>query len=129
MGFFFWTISLSNSLVKKKKLFPDIKFIIGVGTWVCFWLDLWCRDSCLRDLFPELFTLTVDKNASIASCLGDSAEWGAWYRNPQFSKPFQDWGLESMENLLDLFYSSLPSSQGKDQVSWKLTKSGKFDVW
>jgi hypothetical protein len=24
MGFFFWTISLSNSLVKKKKLFPDI---------------------------------------------------------------------------------------------------------
>jgi hypothetical protein len=33
-----------------------------------------------------------------------------------------------MENVLDLFYSSLPSSQGKDQVSWKLTKSGKFDV-
>lgn len=31
-----------------------------------FWHDRWCGDFPLKDLFPRLYVLTVDKNAFVA---------------------------------------------------------------
>ena len=32
-----------------------------------------------------------------------------------------------MENHFELLYSNFPSTQGEDQISWNLTKNGKFE--
>ncbi|KAF5467197.1 hypothetical protein F2P56_017049 [Juglans regia] len=44
-------------------------FVVGDGLRVCFWLDIWCGNHCLRDTFPTIFVLARVKEASIADLL------------------------------------------------------------
>ncbi|RVW62021.1 hypothetical protein CK203_062421 [Vitis vinifera] len=37
-------------------------FIVGNGRKVKFWKDLWCEDQALKDAFPNLFRLAVNKD-------------------------------------------------------------------
>ena len=74
-----------------------------------------CGDSCLK----YLFTLALDKNASMASYLV-----GMGNRLRQV----QDWETELVENLFDLLYSNFPSTQGENRLPWTLRKNGKCDV-
>ena len=39
-----------------------------------FWKDLWCEDRTLKDIFPTLFLLAIDKDGLCVKCLG--GEWG-----------------------------------------------------
>ena len=78
-----------------------------------------CGDSCLKYLFPDLFTLALDKNASMASYLV-----GMGNRVRQV----QDWETELVENLFDLLYSNFYSTQGENRLPWTLRKNGKCDV-
>lgn len=41
------------------------KFVIGDGSHFHFWCDPWRMDCSLKDLFPYLFRLTMEKGASI----------------------------------------------------------------
>ena len=58
---------------------------VGDGSCVHFWYDLWCVDSPFKDLFPDFFRLTVDKEVSIASYLVNEGDRSIWSWNPQFS--------------------------------------------
>lgn len=37
------------------------------GSRIWFWHETWCGDSCLKDSFPDLFVLAMNKNALLAS--------------------------------------------------------------
>lgn len=50
------------------------------GTRVRFWHDTWFN-LVFKDVFPELYRIVVDKNASTASYLNGRQSW-----NPQFNK-------------------------------------------
>jgi len=43
--------------------FPDV----GVGSSILFWHDRWCQEGPLRDLFPSLYVLVVNIDATIAN--------------------------------------------------------------
>ena len=45
---------------------PRVGFIVGNGRRVQFWKDAWCREVALCTLFPSLFALAVQKEASVA---------------------------------------------------------------
>ena len=38
-------------------------FTIGFGNMVKLWKNRWCRDSSLRESFPELYSITSSKDA------------------------------------------------------------------
>jgi len=48
------------------KIFNHFSFEVGVGSSIFFWHDRWCQDGTMRDLFPSLYVLTVNKDATIA---------------------------------------------------------------
>ena len=38
------------------------RLIVGNGRKVKFWKDLWCEDQALKDAFPNLFRLAINKD-------------------------------------------------------------------
>ena len=38
------------------------RFIVGNGRKVKFWKDLWCEDQTLKEAFPNIFRLVVNKD-------------------------------------------------------------------
>ena len=43
-----------------------VKFVSGEGTKICFWDDVWCGDSALKEEFLGLFIIASFKEASFA---------------------------------------------------------------
>ena len=59
-------------------------FTIGFGNMVKFWKNRWCRDSSLRESFPELYSITSSKDAWVS----DLWEDGGW--SPRFMRQLHD---------------------------------------
>ncbi|RVX08611.1 Pre-mRNA-splicing factor syf1 [Vitis vinifera] len=57
-------------------------FRVGLGNKVKFWKDGWCEDLPLRDVFPNLFSITFSKDAQMV----DVWDNGSW--NPRRADPF-----------------------------------------
>ena len=70
-------------------------FIVRNGRKVKFWKDLWCKDQTLKEAFPNLYQLAVDKDELVSNAWEGSREPGCW--NPHFSRHFNDWKLEELE--------------------------------
>jgi hypothetical protein len=54
------------------------RFVVGYGSKISFWHDLWCRDTTLKEAFPALFGIARLKDAVVADnleLLGDSLQW------------------------------------------------------
>lgn len=46
-----------------------MSFSVGHGTRVCFWLNQWCGDGTLKDVFTFLYGIARDKGATVADYL------------------------------------------------------------
>jgi hypothetical protein len=53
-------------------------------------------ERALKDLFPDLFLLSLVKDAIVASYIERMGEGGAHHWNPTFMHAIQDWALESV---------------------------------
>ncbi|RVW81120.1 hypothetical protein CK203_044688 [Vitis vinifera] len=60
------------------------RLIVGNGRKVKFWKDLWCEDQALKDAFPNLFKLAVNKDQWVCDAWEEGGEAGSW--NPLFSR-------------------------------------------
>ena len=47
---------------------------------VRFWHDIWCGAQLLKDFFLELFSIVLNKDASVHSCLVVNEEGGGGCR-------------------------------------------------
>ncbi|RVW43704.1 hypothetical protein CK203_080516 [Vitis vinifera] len=74
---------------------------IGNGKRVKFWKDLWCEDQTLKDVFPTLFLLVVDKEGWVSDAWEESGELGCW--SPRFSRHLNDWEMGEVEALFRNF--------------------------
>ena len=55
-------IGLWKDIIKESNWVKENwRFIVGNGTRIRFWLDLWCGNAPLRHSFPILFNLAVNK--------------------------------------------------------------------
>ena len=103
-----------------------LKFKVGDGSQTRFWSDEWCGGLPLKELFPDLYQITRDKEAFVANHLrihNDQIHW-----EMDFIPTFHDWELESISNFFDLLYSVSPKVQGEDQICWKPSASKVFQV-
>jgi hypothetical protein len=92
------------------QLHKFLELKVGDGSRIPFWSDVWCGGSPLKDLFPDLYPITRDKEALVAKHLrirNDKIHWEL-----DFIRSIHDWELESISNFLDLLYSASPKGQG-----------------
>ena len=43
----------------------NMVFLVGKGTKIKFWIDIWCTGITLSHCFPHLFVMTVHRNATV----------------------------------------------------------------
>ncbi|KAJ9705958.1 hypothetical protein PVL29_003867 [Vitis rotundifolia] len=103
----------------------NLMFKVGKGTRVSFWTDHWCGDTALSLMFPQLFTLSVQRNATVKDVWDSSLGQGGW--NLIFSRDFNDWELDLIGDLLILLRDFRTSSE-EDSVFWKEGNHDTFRV-
>ncbi|GKB32627.1 RNA-directed DNA polymerase, eukaryota, partial [Tanacetum coccineum] len=101
------------SLVKKK---------VGNGEATSFWNDVWLGDFPLKQTYPRLYFMELDKHVSVASKLRANSLISSFRRSPRS-------GIEEEQLLLLISNTSsviLPNIS--DRWSWLLDPSGDFSV-
>ena len=102
-----------------------MQFKVGKGTKIKFWTDHWCGNAALSQIFPQLFSLAVQRNAMVNEVWDSSFGHGGW--NLRFSRDFNDWELDLIGELLNLLRDCRVSLE-EDSVFWKGGGSGIFGV-
>ena len=46
-----------------------VDFEVGIGDRIHFWIDTWCGDRPLKDVFPDLYACASNHQATIDSIL------------------------------------------------------------
>ncbi|RVX19454.1 LINE-1 reverse transcriptase-like [Vitis vinifera] len=82
----------------------NMGFIVGKGSKINFWTDVWCKGTRLSQIFPHLFAMAAHRNATVEEM---------WDQN--------------FGNLLHVLRDYKPSME-EDSVCWKGGRNGKFRV-
>ena len=80
-----------------------IRLIPSNGSRISFWEKVWCGNSSLKEVFPGLYSLASNKEASIADnidLLSGSHQW-----NISFLCSLNDWEVDDMVSFYSLLYS------------------------
>ncbi|XP_075665589.1 uncharacterized protein LOC142635288 [Castanea sativa] len=112
----------------KEDFSKNIRFEIGAGDRVKLWTDQWCGDSPFHLIFPSVYEIASNKEASVASSLDRLGieERRSW--SVQFIQRPNDWEMGGVEEFLRTLASNLPPNENGDRLRWKLTKNGVFNV-
>ena len=101
--------------------------MVGDGTWLKFWHDRWCGDMPLKEVYPEFFSIALDRNVSVVADLMSHGN-GMIHWDVLFTRSVQDWELESISSFMDLLYSTSVQGAGEDMLSWGNPDSKVFTV-
>ena len=99
---------------------------MGDGQRVKFWQDWWYGDRALNAVFPELFTISQDKEASVADLM--SFPNGRLHWDFHFVRNVNNWELESLTSFKDLLYSCHMEGVGEDRMGWRNRATKGFTV-
>lgn len=79
------------------------RHLMGDGTKIRFQHNTWCIDRTLKEVYRKLFRISCCKEASIADLcqVNNGIPW--W--SSTFTRLVQDWEVETVPSLLNLFYS------------------------
>nr|GEV51768.1 RNA-directed DNA polymerase, eukaryota [Tanacetum cinerariifolium] len=105
----------------RSKLIRSIWRQIGDGTNSSFWMDIWKGDSTLRDAFPRMFALELDKQISVDEKM-------AGHVANSFRRLVRG-GIEQQQ-IMDLisYIDSVSLSSSKDRWVCNISGDGKFSV-
>jgi len=105
------------------RFYQVFSFRVGVGSSISFWHDRWCEESPLRDLFPSLYVLAVNRDASIADYYQRGPGCVVW--SPVFiHDAFVDDILTSFLNKLNEVTPQDSTEDSTETVSWDLNSKG-----
>ena len=78
----------------------------------------------MKDAFPNLFWLAVNKDGWVFDAWEEGGEVGSW--NPLFSRHFNDWEMEEVEGLFWKLHDLVLNRDVEDVLSWKNSKNNSF---
>jgi hypothetical protein len=68
-----------------------LSYEVGDSSLISFWHDVWCEIEPLKLSFPELNSISRNKEASVSNYLDLSSSFIHW--NPSFIRAAHDWEL------------------------------------
>jgi hypothetical protein len=77
--------------------------ILGNGSRIRFWDDVWCGEMPLKEAFPFLYGIACDKNAPVAANL--VSESGSIKWDVSFIRAAHDWEVDVLASFFNLLYS------------------------
>ena len=99
---------------------------VGDGTCVKFWVDVWCRDRPLKEVFPDLYNISRTRDASVSDVLCYAN--GRIFLDLKFRHLVNDQESQSLDLCMVLIYSTKVRGVGFDKLSWKPANSRGFVV-
>ena len=107
------------------KFFYTYRFVVGDGTRICFWEDLWWGDQSFCLQFPRLFRITTTKTCPISAILGNntSLSWNLVFRRNLTDEEIVD--LERLKSLFSFVHLTLSVLDAK---AWILSSCRIFSV-
>jgi hypothetical protein len=102
------------------------RFVVGDGTKISFWHDLWCGDMTLKIAFPALFGIVRVEDASVADnleVLGGSNQW-----NMSFTREAHNWEVDVFASFLQALHLVKVRRGSEDKLRWVSSKKGLFKV-
>jgi hypothetical protein len=97
---------------------------LGNGVTTSFWLDCWVGDSPLKDRFPRLFSISIQKEATVAD-VWDGTDIGRW--NFNWRRRLFVWEETLKEELVGVL-QSISLTAEEDKWSWTIDSNGGFSV-
>ncbi|CAL5363617.1 unnamed protein product [Camellia sinensis] len=105
----------------------NVQVKVRDGRSTNFWKDKWCNNLCLKDEFPILFRLVLEKNETLRSMYDRKVASGDW--NFNLRRRLFEWEDREVSRLKVMLQSvtGLGDDQ-EDNVSWLAGGSGQFSV-
>ncbi|XP_039064927.1 uncharacterized protein LOC120210230 [Hibiscus syriacus] len=104
----------------------QFKVRVGNGERIRFWFDSWTLDFPLKDVFPRLFVLSLNRD-------GKLNEYGQfrssiWLWHVQLRRNLSDWELSQFTDLLAIIHNITLSSELSDGLVWRGNGEGIYSV-
>ncbi|WMV13212.1 hypothetical protein MTR67_006597 [Solanum verrucosum] len=98
------------------------KTCAGDGGKTLFWEEVWAGQASLKASFPELFSLSLQKVATVKE-MRDAQGW-----NLKFRRPLNDWEVNRMVEFLNILERYKELSNREDKLLWAPDTQGRFSV-
>nr|GEX61770.1 RNA-directed DNA polymerase, eukaryota, reverse transcriptase zinc-binding domain protein [Tanacetum cinerariifolium] len=95
---------------------------IGNGLNTSFWEDRWRGEQRLKEVFPHIYALEINKHISVAFKFKQTSLFSSLRRMPRSGIESEQWDhlLDSLEGVM--------LSPSEDRWSWDLNGSGEFSI-
>lgn len=114
-----------NSL--KEFYLNNFQLKVGDGRRIRFWPDIWCQSACLKDEFPTLYRLSLDKEESLRILDDKKSTMGGWFF--AFRRELYEWEKQELARLLDyLLEAPVVCPECVDRPIWSASSSGVLNV-
>lgn len=90
-----------------------IDFKTGNGRKISFWQDKWLGHLPLRELFPVIYRLVLDKEFTVAQCWEDNS----W--NIKLRRDINDWELNEVPEFFSILPISVSLTSNEDRLIWR----------
>ena len=104
----------------------NIKFTVGSGEKVLFWLDNWVGDKPLAEVFSDLFAVARDRKVTVSSYIianDEEVNWG-----PTFRRNLTETEENNFSSLLDSLSQVSSNLNAVDYRIWTASKEGTFSI-
>ncbi|KAE8660280.1 Villin-4 [Hibiscus syriacus] len=108
------------------RLRNQFKVRVGNGERISFWFDSWALDFPLKDVFPRLFVLSLNRDGK----LNEYGEFRSsiWSWHVQLRRNLSDWELSQFTDLLAIIHNITLSSELSDGLVWRGNREGIYSV-
>ena len=108
------------------RFFQNSVLVLGDGSRINFWKDVWCGEEALCARFPVLFNLALNKDARVADIWDSGDGAGGWA--PTFLRSLNDWEIGEMVRFLQTLHDQNFRPTGEDMLLLKEAKAKSFSV-
>ncbi|XP_072074421.1 uncharacterized protein [Arachis hypogaea] len=95
---------------------------VGNETKTKFWHDLWVQEGRLKEVFPSLYRVTLNKECSISEC--DIWDGYIWRWSLQWRRALWEWEEQDLVKLLVILSKIGIRQEEVDTLKWKHHKQG-----